>query len=158
MKVFHIQVAFVLFSAQHSSAFTISTPLPTNTINPTSSLFPRPQQHTSSQSLAAASTALNRSGGKNEESKPGLFSFKTKYGYLNPYAIYYGVVAILLGIPWFIALNVCQVLYKLSGNKLDKFRFLPIFFSQLWGIALLRLTRSYPEVEGKEILEKYYKQ
>ena len=35
----------------------------------------------------------------------GRFAFNTKYGALNPFAIYYGLVAIFLGIPWFFALT-----------------------------------------------------
>lgn len=50
----------------------------------------------------------------------GLFAFNTKYGALNPFAIYYGLTAISLGIPWFLALCVCQLFYFVTGNKIDK--------------------------------------
>ena len=50
----------------------------------------------------------------------GRFAFDTKYGALNPFAIYYGLTAIFLGIPWFIALCFCQLFYTLTGNKIDK--------------------------------------
>jgi hypothetical protein len=64
--------------------------------------------------------------GDNEERKKlirkegGLFAFDTKYGALNPFAIYYGLVAIFFGIPWFVALSLCQFLYFVTGRKLDK--------------------------------------
>ena len=50
----------------------------------------------------------------------GLFAFDTKYGALNPYSIYYGFLAIFLGIPWFLALTICDVLYKITGNRFDR--------------------------------------
>lgn len=50
----------------------------------------------------------------------GLFAFDTKYGALNPFGIYYGLTAILLGIPWFVALTFAQLVYKITGNRFDK--------------------------------------
>lgn len=41
---------------------------------------------------------------------------------------------------------------------MDKMRRIPIFLSQIWGTVLMRLTRSFPTIEGREILEKYYKE
>lgn len=126
-----------------------------------SSLFPPPRQgQRTPSSLSASSAALTPpdASGNSDSSSPGFLGFKTKYGYLNPYAIYYGVTSILLGIPWFIALNFCQLLYKISGNKLDKLKRLPTFFSQVWGVTLMRLTRSYPDVVGLDILDKFYKE
>jgi 1-acyl-sn-glycerol-3-phosphate acyltransferase len=37
-------------------------------------------------------------------------------------------------------------------------RRLPVFFSQIWGILVLRLSRSYPEVIGREKLQTFYRQ
>lgn len=50
----------------------------------------------------------------------GPLAFNTKYGALNPFAIYYGLTAILLGLPWLVALTFCQVLYTVTGNRIDK--------------------------------------
>lgn len=50
----------------------------------------------------------------------GIFAFDTKYGALNPFAIYYGLVAVFLGIPWFFALTFCQLFYFVTGNRIDK--------------------------------------
>ena len=50
----------------------------------------------------------------------GRFAFNTKYGALNPFAIYYGLVAIFLGIPWFFALTFCQLFYFVTRNKVDR--------------------------------------
>ena len=50
----------------------------------------------------------------------GRFAFDTKYGALNPFAIYYGLTAIVLGIPWYLALTLCQLFYKITGNRIDK--------------------------------------
>lgn len=88
----------------------------------------------------------------------GWFSFNTKYGALNPFAIYYGLVAILLGLPWFVALTAYQVLRALTGGRLDKRRKIPVLMNHLWGTLLMRLTRSFPVMENKHILEEFYKQ
>jgi len=50
----------------------------------------------------------------------GIFAFDTKYGALNPFAIYYGLVAIFLGMPWFLGLSMCQIFYFVTRNKIDK--------------------------------------
>lgn len=72
------------------------------------------------------STELSTKEQKKEERKAlirqegGRLAFDTKYGALNPFAIFYGLTAILLGIPWYLALTLCQVFYFLTGNKIDK--------------------------------------
>mmetsp|Transcript_27480 Transcript_27480/g.34007 ORF Transcript_27480/g.34007 Transcript_27480/m.34007 type:complete len:361 (+) Transcript_27480:138-1220(+) len=110
--------------------------------------------------LRASSTAAATSNVSDDSSSPneGFLAFKTKYGYLNPFAIYYGVVAILLGLPWFVGLTLCQLLYKLTGDRIDKFRRIPTTISQMWGVVLLALCRSRPEVEGREILQNFFKE
>lgn len=115
------------------------------------SLFPKPR---SSQKLSATTFTLPEEAASNN----GIFTFKTKYGYLNPYAIYYGITSILLGLPWFIVLTMTQIMYKITNNKWDKMKRAPIFFSQIWGHVLLKLTGSIPEIEGKDILKKFYKE
>lgn len=165
MKVhsLHAAFAYTLLLVSGCAAFTTPTTKTTATKTTTSSstLFPSPYQSKhSSSNLAAASTTLSPSGSNNNngDQKIGMFSFKTKYGFLNPFAIYYGVTSILLGIPWFVALNICQLFYKLTGSKFDKLRRLPIFLSHVWGVVLLRLTRSYPVIENKEILDQFFKE
>lgn len=37
-------------------------------------------------------------------------------------------------------------------------RRLPIFFSQVWGVLVLRLSRSYPEMENLHVLQKFYEE
>jgi hypothetical protein len=49
----------------------------------------------------------------------GPFTFNTPIGALNPFAIYYGLMSIFLGIPWFIALKICQFMYLITRNKFD---------------------------------------
>ena len=36
-----------------------------------------------------------------------------------PFALYYGLLSIFLGIPWLIALKTCQLLYFITGNRFD---------------------------------------
>jgi hypothetical protein len=50
----------------------------------------------------------------------GILTFNTPIGALNPYAIYYGLTSLILGIPWFIALKTCQFLYWITGGRFDK--------------------------------------
>jgi hypothetical protein len=126
-----------------------------------SMLFPQSRRK-SLQLQHLTATALSpmddSSSSSSSSFSKGLFTFKTKYGYLNPFAIYYGVTSILLGLPWFVVLTLCQIMYKITNNAWDKMRRFPIFFSHVWGVLLLRLTRSYPTVEGMEILDKFYKE
>lgn len=156
MKGVKIPILSTLLLVHYAVAFTIQTPVTTKITSSTSSLFPKRQTSRSPIHLGAASPALTPNGNK-DDSKFGPFTFKCKYGYLNPFAIYYGITSILLGIPWFVALNICQLFYKLGGLKFDKLRRLPIMCSYIWGVTLLRLTRSYPEVEKKEIMDNFFK-
>eukprot|EP00521_Asterionellopsis_glacialis_P007254 CAMPEP_0195281382 /NCGR_PEP_ID=MMETSP0707-20130614/716_1 /TAXON_ID=33640 /ORGANISM="Asterionellopsis glacialis, Strain CCMP134" /LENGTH=324 /DNA_ID=CAMNT_0040340263 /DNA_START=239 /DNA_END=1214 /DNA_ORIENTATION=- len=88
----------------------------------------------------------------------GLTAFQTKYGALNFYAICYGIIAIGLGLIWYTALTFTQFLYFITGGRIDKHRKLPVIVSHMWGIALTRLTGQYPNVEGRENLEKLIKE
>jgi hypothetical protein len=88
----------------------------------------------------------------------GRFTFDTKFGALNPYAIYYGLTSISLGIPWFCAMCMCQFFYAITGNRIDKNRWLPIRITQIWGTTLLTLTRNWPKLENRDILLNFYKE
>jgi len=88
----------------------------------------------------------------------GFLSVNTPIGGLNPYAIYYGLTSLFLGLPWFAALKASQFTYWITRGRFDKNRRIPVFLSHVWGVALMRLTRSYPEIENLEILEKFYEQ
>ena len=49
----------------------------------------------------------------------GPLTFNTPIGALNPFAIYYGLTSIFLGIPWFLALKLCQLMYFVTRNRFD---------------------------------------
>lgn len=85
-------------------------------------------------------------------------AFKTKFGALNHYAIYYGLLAIFLGVPWFIALKSYQLLQILTRNRFDRLRRIPSFLNHVWGVTLMRLTRSYPVIVNEDILKDFYKE
>jgi 1-acyl-sn-glycerol-3-phosphate acyltransferase len=87
----------------------------------------------------------------------GRFSFNTKYGALNPFAIYYGVTSILLGLPWFVALTMYQFFQVITFGKFDKLRRIPIHLNQLWGESLMALTRCFPEIIHRDVLQNFYK-
>jgi hypothetical protein len=86
----------------------------------------------------------------------GLFTVRTKYGAINPYAIYYGTVAIVLGIPWFLALTLYQLFAFVTRDKLDKNRIIPVLITHVWGTLLL--TRSYPTIENQQVLDNFFKE
>ncbi|EJK75788.1 hypothetical protein THAOC_02478, partial [Thalassiosira oceanica] len=52
----------------------------------------------------------------------GPLAFNTKYGALNPYGIYYGIVSVGLGLVWLALLTMSSVFYKITGNRFDKRR------------------------------------
>jgi hypothetical protein len=91
-------------------------------------------------------------------SEGGQFSFHTKYGALNPFAIYYGMTSILLGLPWFVALTLYQFVQFITLGRFDKLRRIPVHLNQLWGESLLVLTRCYPEMIHRDILQKFYQE
>jgi len=91
-------------------------------------------------------------------SEGGIFAFDTKFGALNPFAIYYGLVSILLGVFWFFALTICDIIYFITGNRFDRMRRIPVFINHIWGTLLMRFSHCYPEMENREILMNFYKQ
>lgn len=132
MKIFSLTVALVVAShVSLSNAWSTSKP----------GLFPRrlPSLRSRIATRAAASSAAATPEGDGESAKElthaeakkqarskkvkeegGPLAFNTKYGALNPFAIYYGLTAILLGLPWLAALTFCQLLYTITGNRVDK--------------------------------------
>ena len=104
------------------------------------------------------STAQEVSRKETVRQEGGRLAFSTKYGALNPFAIYYGLVAIGLGIPWFFALKVYSFLQFVTRGAFDKHRQIPTWLNQIWGVLLMRLTRSYPKIENMDILKDFYKE
>ena len=98
------------------------------------------------------------SRGQEVRKQGGRLAFSTKYGALNPFAIYYGLVAIGLGIPWFLSLKVYTFFQILTRGRFDKRRRIPTFLNHVWGVALMRLTRSYPQIENMDVLQDFYKE
>lgn len=87
----------------------------------------------------------------------GPLAFNTKYGALNPYAIYYGLVSIGLGLVWFVALTLSQLFYKVTGGRLDRRRRIPVFCSHVWGTLLMLFTGCFPRIENGEIIKEFHK-
>jgi hypothetical protein len=86
----------------------------------------------------------------------GPLSFNTKYGAINPFGVYWLLLSSSLGLVWFTLLQICRLFYWVTGNRLDKNKRIPIFFSHVWGTLLLRLSHSYPQIENREILNDLY--
>ena len=87
----------------------------------------------------------------------GMFAFDTKFGALNPFAIYYGLVSIALGLVWFAALTACDLLYRITGGRVDRNRRVPVFLSHAWGTLLMLLTGCFPKVENGNIVREFHK-
>lgn len=156
MKIFLFILGCLLSSSSEIKAF--STPSVTTAVrsSTTSSALFRSDFNRDRTKVWASAAVATVDGGNTE--KRGLFEFKTKAGWINPFSIYYGAVSILLGLPWFVGLSCAQLVYTISRNKVDVKRRIPIFLSHCWGVALLHLTRSIPKIEGQEILNKFYKE
>lgn len=50
----------------------------------------------------------------------GLLTINTPIGALNPFALYYGVISLILGIPWFVSVKTCQLMYWITRGKFDR--------------------------------------
>jgi hypothetical protein len=86
-----------------------------------------------------------------------VLAFDTKFGALNPFAIYYGLVSIGLGLVWFAALTICDILYRITGGKLDRNRRIPVFLSHVWGTLLMLFTGCFPKVVNGDIVRDFHK-
>jgi hypothetical protein len=104
-----------------------------------------------------ASSAVSTDGVSRVDKKD-VFTINTKYGRLNHYGVYYIAALVFLGLPWFISLSACQIFYKITGDRVDKMRKLPMFLSQCWGEASMLLTGTRPTVVGKDKLAKFYRE
>jgi len=87
----------------------------------------------------------------------GIFTVNTPIGALNPFALYYFFVSVALGIPWVVLCKMCQFLTWATGGRFDPTNRVPITIGHCWGMALLRLTRCYPEIKNREIITEFFK-
>lgn len=76
---------------------------------------------------------------------------------LNIFGMYYTALAIFLGLFWWAGLTLCQILYKIFGERFDKRRRMAITTGHIWGKILLSLTYCYPIIEGRENLAELTK-
>jgi len=86
----------------------------------------------------------------------GPTSFLTKFGAMNMFGVYWLLLSSSLGLVWFSLLQICRLFYWLSGDRLDRNKRIPIFFSHVWGTLLLCLSHSYPQIENQELLKDLY--
>lgn len=50
-----------------------------------------------------------------------------------------------------------QVFYKVTGDRIDKRRRIPVFLSHVWGTLLMALTGCFPKIENGEIIRDFHK-
>jgi 1-acyl-sn-glycerol-3-phosphate acyltransferase len=160
------------FGVPNASAPNFSSPFPsrsatsmttaTSTAASSAVMMNDPSSGAASTSLPTNPRSANLSKEEGRRSlirrEGGPLAFNTKYGALNPYAIYYGLVSILLGLPWYVALTACQLFYAVTRNKIDPQRRVVNFITQIWGVTLMKLTRATPAMENGHILRDFYKQ
>lgn len=113
----------------------------------------------SSSVVSDEETALTKKQKRKEQIKSdgGFFAFDTKYGALNPYGILYGLTSIFLGIVWWVALTVCDIMHKITGGRVDRRRRVPITCSHIWGTLLLLLTGNMPKIENGDVIKNFHK-
>merc|ERR1712232_254605 len=58
---------------------------------------------------------------------------------------------------WYAGLTCCQLLYFLSGNRIDKRRYLVTLVSQIWGEGLTTLALLRPELKGRDQFVEFLK-
>lgn len=93
--------------------------------NAASSAVPAPEDSLTTEQVAPSTDTAPKLSKKERlwqqaKKEGGLFTFKTKYGALNPYAIYYGVTSIFLGLFWYVALTGLQFFYFITRGRFDK--------------------------------------
>lgn len=121
-------------------------------------------QTSTSLSAAATAAAIYHTPGQSDdvENKPfspgPSFEFGNSGLKLSWFGAIYGTVAISLGIIWYASLCACQLMYLITRNKVDKYRRVPITFSQIWGATLLRLMGCSPKVTGLDNLKAAFKE
>jgi len=169
-----LSAALLLAAAQHTLAFGSShlhcAPISSSVSKSLSTLPPRTSLHLSASSSLAADSSNDDSSATDTKAltkqqkrmqqirkEGGFLAFNTKFGALNPYAIYYGLVSIALGLVWFVALTFSQLFYKVTGGRFDKKRRLPVFFSHVWGTLLMLFTGSFPKIENWDIIREFHK-
>ena len=116
-----------------------------------------PNNDDSSTSTTATKLTKQQKRMQQIRKEGGIFAINTKLGAINPFAIYYGLVSIALGLVWFVALTSSQLFYKLTGGRFDKKRRLPVFFSHVWGTLLMLFTASFPKVENWDVIRDFHK-
>ena len=89
--------------------------------------FPLDSPQTLVQVSSSASGEVSTSAPKKKKKsikdfreEGGILSINTPIGALNPFAVYYGLLSLFLGVPWYIALKSCQFLYWVTRGKFDK--------------------------------------
>ena len=110
---------------------------------------------TTTTTAADATKRANRAMQIRREGGP--LAFDTRFGALNPFAIYYGLVSIGLELVWFAALTICEGLYRITGGKIDRRRRIPVFLSHVWGTLLMLLTGCFPKIDNGDIVRDFHR-
>ena len=55
------------------------------------------------------------------------------------------------------AITASQLFYKVTGERFDKKRRIPVFFGHVWGYLLMLLTGCIPKIENNDIIKEFHK-
>jgi len=146
-------------SSQHSVSAKITLSRCSTRLLSASSVASTGDEPSSSPANVDSGNTLTKQQARLQQIKQegGPLAFNTKYGALNPFAIYYGLVSIGLGLVWFVALLLSQLFYKITLNKVDTKRRLPVFLGHVWGTLLMLFTGCFPQTENWEIIKELHK-
>jgi len=56
-----------------------------------------------------------------------------------------------------VAITASQLFYKVTGERFDKKRRIPVFFGHVWGYLLMLLTGCIPKIENNDIIKEFHK-
>lgn len=100
---------------------------------------------------SSASTALQ------PNKRYGWFAQQLPKARINLFGVYFFLIAaVLTGIPCFCMLQLLRIVYWIvpTNANIDTHRKLPVWMTHLWCILILRLTWSYPKIEGYEEVQE----
>ena len=112
-----------LFTASSSASWSSSTSPATSLLQVASSAASgETPKEEKAKAPAKKKTALKQKKKTLKELREegGFTTFNTPIGALNLFAIYYGVMSLALGLPWFLGLKLTQFMYWITGERFDK--------------------------------------
>lgn len=87
-------------------------------VRPSDSAYPI-HRHVSASVDGESPTPSKKKTLKDLRAEGGRLTFNTPIGALNPFAIYYGIMSLVLGAPWFLSTKLYQFMSFLTRGRFD---------------------------------------